>query len=690
MCNKFLFLNLFVVAASMCMAVVARADAGSVTPVSDDWMLTDALGRKACSYEDAGARDHSRFVGMFYWTWHQGYDFDGGNDNTAIEVKNITEVLRRNPDAISDYNHPAWGEPGKRPGVFYWDEPVFGYYKTTDPWVLRKHAEMLADAGIDCIFMDCTNGQFVWEYSYRALLKTWSQAKADGVNVPKIVFLLPFTANEDSKASLKNLYNKLYSKGEYQDLWFYWDGKPLIMAYPDNLANTGVENDIRNFFTFRPAQPDYVNGPGRAGQWGWLEVYPNHAFNVDPSTGRAEQCTVGVAQNARDASGGHCCAFNLPNTYGRSYSKTKGFDHRGFGYLYGWNFQEQWDRAINVIKPEMIFVTGWNEWTSGMWRKEHGWSDPLSFVDQYDWDHSRDVEPTKGWGEYGDVYYQQLVDNVRRFKGMSEPSAVSGPKTIKLGEAGQWDDVLPKYKAYRGNTFHRDHRGRYNMYYKDESGRNDIIGAQVTHDAEYVYFRVETAENLTPSTDPNWMMLFINTDCDISTGWAGYNYVINRKSPTSDEVIIERAPGTKWMWLKAGTGKYVVKGNTLEIAVPKSVIKVGNDIDIEFKWFDNMQKAGDPLDFYVSGDAAPGGRFNYRYRSVVPTTGITENVVVKTLKVKQLAGTDISVDCDAEFSVVNLTGNIVAQGKGSRNITLPAKGLYIVYSADEAVKVLVK
>ena len=111
---------------------------------------------------------------------------------------------------------------------------------------------------------------------------------------------------------------------------------------------------------------------------------------------------------------------------------------------------------------------------------------------------------------------------------MSEPSAVSGPKTIKLGEAGQWDDVLPKYKAYRGNTFHRDHRGRYNMYYKDESGRNDIIGAQVTHDAEYVYFRVETAENLTPSTDPNWMMLFINTDCDISTGWAGYNYVINR------------------------------------------------------------------------------------------------------------------------------------------------------------------
>jgi hypothetical protein len=28
---------------------------------------------------------------------------------------------------------------------------------------------------------------------------------------------------------------------------------------------------------------------------------------------------------------------------------------------------------------------------------------------------------------------------------------------------------------------------------------------------------------------------------------------------------------------------------------------------------DNSQRPGDILDFYVSGDAAPDGRFNYRY-----------------------------------------------------------------------------
>ena len=36
-------------------------------------------------------------------------------------------------------------------------------------------------------------------------------------------------------------------------------------------------------------------------------------------------------------------------------------------------------------------------------------------------------------------------------------------------------------------------------------------------------------------------------------------------------------------------------------------------LDFEFKWADNMQDEGNPMDFYVSGDVAPSGRFNYVY-----------------------------------------------------------------------------
>lgn len=39
----------------------------------------------------------------------------------------------------------------------------------------------------------------------------------------------------------------------------------------------------------------------------------------------------------------------------------------------------------------------------------------------------------------------------------------------------------------------------------------------------------------------------------------------------------------------------------------------GDDVDIEFKWNDNMQENGNIMDFYVNGDTAPGGRFNYVY-----------------------------------------------------------------------------
>ncbi|MDE6393710.1 MAG: hypothetical protein K2K77_00075, partial [Duncaniella sp.] len=506
------------------------------------------------------------------------------------------------------------GEKGKRPDIFYWDEPVFGYYQTTDPWVLRKHAEMLADAGIDCVFFDCTNGTLTWESSFRQLLKTWDQAQKDGVNVPKIAFMLPFFPGDYSNTSLRNLYETLYSKGEYRNLWFYWKGKPLIMAYPDALSTSGTDKKIRDFFTFRPGQPDYVCGPEPGSdQWGWLEIYPTHGYRPDPKTDRPEQCVVGIAQNARSLSGGHCCAFNLPGTYGRSYSGRKGFDPREDAYLYGWNFQEQWDRAIDEICPEMVFVTGWNEWTSGMWTKEHGWSDPLSFVDQFDRDHSRDIEPTRGWGDKGDVYYQQLVDNVRRFKGMDAPQPASAPKTIRLGQKGEWDNVTPEYKAYRGNAFHRDHAGRYNMYYTDTSGRNDIVGAKVAHDSDNIYFRVETASALTPAGDPNWMMLFIDIDRDKSTGWNGYDFIVNRTSPTTESVTVERCTSGSWDWTKAGDGRYAVTGNVLEIAIPKTLLGVGDAPDIEFKWNDNMQKPGDIMDFYISGDTAPGGRFNYVY-----------------------------------------------------------------------------
>ena len=591
---------------SLLSVLIPLAGTAQLSPVSsDNWAGTDALGRKVRDQSSAGPVRKNKFVGIFYWTWHQG------DDDTTYAVKNITEIVRKYPEAMKDYHHPAWGD--KQPGFFFWEQPLLGYYKTTDPWVLRKHAEMLADAKIDAVFFDCTNGSLTWEKSYEALMKTWDKAEKDGVKVPKIAYLLPFGPQPHSLVSLRQLYRDVYKPGRYKNLWFYWKGKPVIMGYPDNLTDSPEDREIANFFTFRPGQPDYVNGPKRNDHWGWLDNYPQPGY-AKGKDGVFEQVTVGVAQNAGPSTNGHCSAFNLPGTYSRSFSKQKGFDPRPDGYLYGWNFQEQWDRAVE-LDPELVFVTGWNEYTAGQWLPKHGWTgDPFSFVDQFDWDHSRDVEPNKGWGDKGDVYYLQLVDNVRRFKGMVPAEAVSGEKTIKIGKVDGWEGVLPYFRHYKGNTMHRDHRGRYDQYYRNTTGRNDIVGAKVARDADNVYFYVETAEKLSPSSDRNWMMLLIDSDRDKSTGWNGYDLIVNRVSPKGKKVIVEKNVGNRWEWEKVTEAGFAVNQSKLELGIPRSLLNSGKDfVDIEFKWNDNMQENGNIMDFYVNGDTAPGGRFNFVY-----------------------------------------------------------------------------
>ncbi|MCQ2118406.1 MAG: hypothetical protein MJY84_00620 [Bacteroidales bacterium] len=572
--------------------------------VDSDWYAaTDALGRKVGRYDDT---KKDKTVIMFYWTWHQMAD------ETGTYVKNIAQTLKTNPEAANDYDF--WHKDND--DYCYWDEPIFGYYRTTDKWVLRKHAEMLADAKIDAVFFDCSNGSMTWDESTDALCEAWDQAQKDGVNVPKIGFLLPFSTTPGAKKAIRHLYERMYSKGLYENLWFYWDGKPCIFAYPSMLdENDEEEKAIKEFFTFRPMQPDYVMGQMKdvPSQWSWLENYPQHGFNPKED-GTCEQVSVGVAQNACDATGGHCSAFNLPGTYSRSYTYRNGYDQRPDAYLWGANFEEQWDRAYE-LDPDVVFVTGWNEWIAGCWKSFAGKPEPPAFVDEFDWDHSRDIEPTKAWGNFGDVYYLQLVDKVRKFKGTSPAPEASAPKSIRLRKTGDWDDVLPNYTSYKGNTAHRDALGKADIHYVDETGRNDIVGAKVARDDEYVWFYVETEGKLTSRKDKNWMMLFLDVDRDKSTGWEGYEYVVNYKNPKCCRTTVSKnSSNGAWEWEDAASVKYTVKGDQLVIRIPRSLDPaLQGALDFEFKWVDNMQDEGNPMDFYVSGDVAPLGRFNYVY-----------------------------------------------------------------------------
>ncbi len=88
---------------------------------------------------------------------------------------------------------------------------------------------------------------------------------------------------------------------------------------------------------------------------------------------------------------------------------------------------------------------------------------------------------------------------------------------------------------------------------------------------------------------------------------------------------------------------YTVNGKYMQVKVPKSMLNIsGYDFTVNFTWTDNVHDeadagehgdteykytrfSGDIMDFYISGDVAPSGRFKFSYIST--TENATGNTV---------------------------------------------------------------
>ena len=601
----------------------------------DTWVFTDGLGRTSLTYADVGAPRDNKTVAMFYWTWH----IEGGF--TAKVPVNLQQISEQYPDAIRDYNHEIW----KDTSTYWWNESIYGFYKTDDAWVLRKQAELLTNAGVDVIFTDNTNGDLTWHTSYNALLAEWDDAMQDGLKTPKLSFMLPFWDQDYTNIQLTAIYQDLYRADRYQNLWYYRDGKPMVMGIPAsfNPNNSPVEKEIANFFTFRAGQPGYVVENTDYRTWGWLSMYPQAKYyesSKDKSQGIVDQITVGVAMN-HDYKLGALAAMSGNNIAGRSYTSNykDRYDKEGAeASKWGYNFAEQWNYALEV-DPSVVFVTGWNEFRVGryeVWPESGPAATPNAFPDQFNDEFSRDIEPTKG--DLKDHYYYQLVNFVRRYKGANPIPTPSAKTTIDLS-AGQeqWKAVEPYFGAYIGNTEHRDSKGYGDLYYTETSGRNDIIGAQVARDDEYVYFNVECAADITPYTDKLWMTLYLDTDQG-NQGWETFEYVINKSAASADTVVLEKFTGNGYESTKVADCAYTVDGRYMTVKVAKSDLGLSGDTyTINFSWTDNVHDegdyekfSGDIMDFYVSGDVAPGARFKFSYVSGKASGEETESTDTET------------------------------------------------------------
>lgn len=688
---------------------------------SDTWVATDGLGRSLPTHNQVGGPRNDRSVGIFYFLWLSKPFEDGPYD--------ISKILADSPDALNHPENPRWGPPGS---YHHWGEPLFSYYRTRDEFVLRKHAQMLADAGVDTVIFDVTN-QLTYPDEYRTLLKVWAEMRELGNETPAVAFLTPFWSPDKV---VRELWKDLYQPGHYADLWYRWEGKPLILADPALLSNrrrhdratTAVKlttnqtlgqsftakkpftsigacvptwntgdskltlclrsdgpngkiiaqkefvkitdnawlhlnakqaqppglyylemsdptgsvgwwsdpiktlpsgtaylngkvvpgaraieftpedpdtKNLKKFFTFRKPQPDYFQGPTQPNMWSWLEVHPQHIFRN--AAGQKEQMSVSVAQNAVN---GRLAALSHPGAQGRTY-------HHGSRDLnpdavrLGPNFQEQWNRALKE-DPHFIFVTSWNEWVAGRWNDFGGVRHPLTFVDQYDHEFSRDVEPMQGG--HGDDYYYQLISNIRRYKGVRTVSSVTSQPITIDGRFDDWEKVSPEFRDTRGDPVRRQHptwdkKGTH----LNKTGRHDLVSSKVSHSKGTLYFQVETAAPLSVGVNQNWMLLFLDLDTDPNTGWLGYDLVVNRKVDLKTGTTSVERHNKDYRWNRGQRVHLAISGNQLELALPLKLLGLKKlPKEIHFKWADNIQHTGSWSDFTLNGDAAPNDRFNYR------------------------------------------------------------------------------
>jgi hypothetical protein len=576
------------------LAAQAQAPSASSVP-GTPWPATDGLKRKLPLSEETGTLRPNRFVGIFYFLWLNEIHNKSPNWQGPYDV---SRILAQDPDALKKPASPLWGPIGTS---HYWGEPLYGYYLSTDPWVLRRHAQMLADAGIDTLIFDTTNA-VTYRDVYMRLCEVFDQVRRDGGVTPQIAFML----NTAAGPTALQIYKDLYQPGLHKDLWFRWQGKPLMICDP---KEAGPE--VREFFTLRRAHWPFEQ-VNTAYAWHWEATYPQaYGYTDDPN--KPEQVNVSVAQNLR-ADDGKVTNMSIGDARGRSFHDGK-LDLAPGSVNQGYNCQEQWKRALELAPP-FVMVTGWNEWIAGRWGEPAG---PISFVDQFSQEFSRDVEPMKGG--HGDNYYWQLVANVRRYKGAPPLPEASPAVSIRIGDDfEQWKEVGPEFRDHIGETIPRDFGGAAGVHYTDRTGRNDLVSAKVARDQVNVYFYIRTRQPITPHGNPNWMWLLIDADQNSATGWEGCDFMVNRTVEPDGATWLEKNAGG-WQWQRVVRIQQVVRGNELQLAVPRSALGLSEPatrLSLDFKWADNIQKPGDVMDLYLSGDVAPEGRFMFRYVSNRP------------------------------------------------------------------------
>ena len=558
---------------------------------------TDAVGRSV--HTANGAKSGKKEVGLFYSLWL------GQHQYMQKDIYDVQVMLATTEGTNELYSENSTKSPV---GEFHFcSQPLYGYYNMRDPWVVTRHIELLTMAGIDYLCFDATNA-IIYPEAARNVLDTLLKYQRQGWKVPKAMFY----TNSFSGTTATKVYNEYYQTETYDEIWYAPNGKPRLIGITENnnrasdqtKYNNGysdfISADLQEFFEVKESQ--WPNGDINENAVPWMSWdYPQHLH------ANTKSVSVSVAQHSHSRIS---MSYQDPES-SRGYNPKTG--QVSSDYEKGQNFQSQWETVFEYgDQVENVMVTSWNEW---MAIKNFGGDGALQLVDVFNEEYSRDVEMTTG--KYGDNFYMQLVQNVRKYK-LSDAVPYKIKKVnVDIHSEGSvvlWDYVTAKYKDFEGDAMARNYSDAVGKNtYVDNSNRNDIAEIRVAHDNTNVYFYIRTVDDVTAynGTDKNWMNVFISTGG--ANAFGDYDFVINRTPSVNGKTSVEKSTGG-YNWESAGEAEYTVFGNVMQIAVPMTALGLDTENPaFSFKVSDNVTKYDDIMDYYVSGDSAPIGRLSYRY-----------------------------------------------------------------------------
>ena len=285
-----------------------------------------------------------------------------------------------------------------------WDLPLIGSYRSEDRDVIYQHGIWLRDAGVDFVMVDWSNNINYDPETMRSSredFRTIEEATEDLFEVwstipgaPKIcIFNGPghiqqkenTFANGRMKAKCDQIYDTFIANEEYNKMYFYYDGKPLMPCYsatPSFNSSADVYADER--FTIRWVT-GYVGQQGNLYDketkvsnfhWSWEErgAQTFTVFNGQP------ECMTVVAswrKQSKEGEPGYIAPGLRDN---------------------GSTFRLQWARA-DLIGTRIALVVSFNEWGLG---------------EQISLENSKDIEPSK---TYGTLYLDIMKEQIKKFKG---------------------------------------------------------------------------------------------------------------------------------------------------------------------------------------------------------------------------------------------------------------------------------